>query len=390
MWTNGGYFLGTVTGAEGDRFDILFEDGDRLAVDATNVVALREDTPFAVGDHVTAAWNGVAMYPGVITKVHAKSCMVKWDDGDVPLLVAKDKIFHSNKTVTSAFSVGEHVMAVWQGSSKYPGVVTEVRGDSYLIKWDDGDTPLWVTEDKINRMGSMQTAAFSVGEHVMAVWKGSSMYPGVIAEVRGDQYLIKWDDGDVPLWVSKDKINRGGAMQTTAFNVGDHVMATWKDSQMYPGVVTQVEGDLCLVKWDDGDEPMMVSKDRINHQPRTQVATFNVGDHVAAQWRDSRYYPGVVAEVRGDLYLIKWDDGDEPLLVPKERVTRLTRLQAAIFNVGDHVMAVWKDSQMYPGVVAEARGDQYLIKWDDGDEPLLVARDKMIPFSLPQLSAPRQ
>ncbi|MEZ0273266.1 MAG: hypothetical protein ACAH88_00060, partial [Roseimicrobium sp.] len=189
MWTNGGYFLGTVTGAEGDRFDILFEDGDRLAVDATNVVALREDTPFAVGDHVTAAWNGVAMYPGVITKVHAKSCMVKWDDGDVPLLVAKDKIFHSNKTVTSAFSVGEHVMAVWQGSSKYPGVVTEVRGDSYLIKWDDGDTPLWVTEDKIHRMGSMQTAAFSVGEHVMAVWQGSSKYPGVVAEVRGDQYL---------------------------------------------------------------------------------------------------------------------------------------------------------------------------------------------------------
>jgi hypothetical protein len=333
MWTNGGYFLGTVTGVEGDRFDILFEDGDRLAVNTTNVVALSEDTPFAVGDHVTAAWKGAAMYPGVVTKVHAKSCMVKWDDGDAPLLVAKDKLFHSDKTMASAFRLGEHVMAVWQGSS---------------------------------------------------------MYPGVIAEVRGDQYLIKWDDGDTPLWVTKEKINRAQEAQAAGFNVGDHVMATWKDSQMYPGVVTQVSGDLCLVKWDDGDEPMMVEKNRMTHLPKTQIVAFAVGDHVAALWKDSRYYPGVVAEVQGDRYLIKWDDGDEPLLVSKDHVTQLTRIQAAIFKVGDHVMAVWKDSHMYPGVVAEVREDLCLIKWDDGDEPMMVAMDKMIPFSHPQLSDPRR
>ena len=117
---------------------------------------------------------------------------------------------------------------------------------------------------------------------------------------------------------------------------------------------------------------------------------FNVGDHVAAQWKDSRFYPGVVTQVQGEMYLIKWDDGDEPMMVSKEQVTQLTRLQAAIFNVGDHVMAVWKNSHMYPGVVAEVRGDLYLIKWDDGDEPMLVANDKMIPFSPPQLSNPRQ
>lgn len=138
MWSNGSYFLGTVTGVEGERFDILFEDGDRLAVESAKVVPLREDTPFTVGDQVIAAWKGISMYPGVVTKVHAKSCLVKWDDGDQPLLVAKDKIFHAAKAAVASvnalstdqtFSVGDHVMAVWRSSQKYPGVVAQVNGN---------------------------------------------------------------------------------------------------------------------------------------------------------------------------------------------------------------------------------------------------------------------
>lgn len=144
MWSNGGYFLGTVTEIEGDRYNILFEDGDRLAVNSAKVVALCEDTPFTVGDRVVAAWKGISMFPGVVTKVHAKSCMVRWDDGDEPLLVAKDKIFHADKAVAAAMNanvgdralgVGDHVMAVWRNSQRYPGVVAQVNGDLFLIRW---------------------------------------------------------------------------------------------------------------------------------------------------------------------------------------------------------------------------------------------------------------
>lgn len=121
-----------------------------------------------------------------------------------------------------------------------------------------------------------------------------------------------------------------------------------------------------------------------------QPASFTVGEHVAAQWKDSRYYPGVVTEVRGNDCLIKWDDGDEPLYVSTQNIRSLPVVQASSYNVGDHVMATWKDSHMYPGVIAEVRGDMYLIRWDDGDEPMLVAKDKMHPFSQVHETTPRQ
>jgi hypothetical protein len=279
MWTNGGYFLGTVTEIEGARFNILFEDGDRLAVDSSKVVALGEDTPFAVGDRVMAAWKGISMYPGVVTKVHAKSCMVKWDDGDEPLLVAKDKIFHAAKAVMAttavaanptvgdqAFKAGDHVMAVWKNSQKYPGVITQVEGNHFLVRWDDGDTPLWVAKEGITPfVGTRVTAAngFNVGDHVAARWRDSRYYPGVVTEVRGSQCLIKWDDGDEPLFVLQEHIRALPNVPAASLVVGDHVLATWKDGNMYPGVIAEARGDSCLIRWDDGDEPMFVTKDRI-------------------------------------------------------------------------------------------------------------------------------
>lgn len=112
---------------------------------------------------------------------------------------------------------------------------------------------------------------------------------------------------------------------------------------------------------------------------------------MAAKWRDSRYYPGVVAEVRGSQCLIKWDDGDEPLFVMNEDIRTLPHEPATALNIGTHVMATWKNNHMYPGVVAEVRGDQYLIKWDDGDEPMLVPRDEIrIMATRPGEAAPRQ
>jgi hypothetical protein len=287
MWSNGGYFLGTVTEIEGARFNILFEDGDRLAVDSSRVVSLREDTPFAVGDRVMAAWKGISMYPGVVTKVHAKSCMVKWDDGDEPLLVAKDKIFHADRAVVATtavtvnptvgdqtFKVGDHVMAVWKSGQKYPGVISQVEGIHFLVRWDDGDTPLWVSKEGISPLeGAHVTAAtaFNVGDHVAARWRDSRYYPGIVTEVRGSQCLIKWDDGDEPLFVLQEHMRSLSNAPAASLNVGEHVLATWKDGHKYPGVIAEARGDLYLIRWDDGDEPMFVTKDKILPFPQQQV-----------------------------------------------------------------------------------------------------------------------
>ena len=46
-------------------------------------------------------------------------------------------------------AVGAHVLACWQGAQMYPGTVTARSGNSYTVKWDDGDTPLEVPREKI-------------------------------------------------------------------------------------------------------------------------------------------------------------------------------------------------------------------------------------------------
>lgn len=93
-WSDGRYYLGSVTAVEGETFRILYEDGDKLAVKGDDVHPIRANAEFNVGDHVLAGWKGAVMYPGVVTEVTATACTVKWDDGDTPLSVDKGRIIH--------------------------------------------------------------------------------------------------------------------------------------------------------------------------------------------------------------------------------------------------------------------------------------------------------
>ncbi len=277
-WTDDGYYLGTVTGVKKSRYKVLFEDGDRLTVDAANVVALSELATFQEGDRVLAAWKGVRLFPGVVVEVHPKACLIRWDDGDEPLLVSKDKMMAAATGTVVGLQVGDHVMAAWKDSHLYPGVIAEVSGGQYLIKWDDGDEPLLVPGSKIKPATSTAAertgaSTFTVGDRVLATWKNSHMYPAIIAEVHADACVVQWEDGDLPMLVANDKIKPAESSSARSFQVGDHVMATWKNSHMYPGVIAEVHGDQCLVRWDDGDEPMLV--------PVTKIAPWHKARHAA-------------------------------------------------------------------------------------------------------------
>ncbi len=91
-WTDGGFYVGTVTGISGAGANVLYEDGDKLTVPAAEILVLSKDVAFKVGDHVIAAWKGAKMFPGIITAVTEATCTVKWDDGDAPIEVAKGRM----------------------------------------------------------------------------------------------------------------------------------------------------------------------------------------------------------------------------------------------------------------------------------------------------------
>src|SRR6185436_20795750 len=51
-WNDGGHYLATVTAANGGQFDVLYDDGDKATVGAADLIRVRRDANFAVGDHV--------------------------------------------------------------------------------------------------------------------------------------------------------------------------------------------------------------------------------------------------------------------------------------------------------------------------------------------------
>lgn len=102
--------------------------------------------------------------------------------------------------------------------------------------------------------------------------------------------------------------------------------------------------------------------------------TLQVGDRVAAQWTDGKYYIGTISKIAAKIH-VAFDDGDGGPIAPK-LISVIP--QNAQFKVGSHVLAVWQKGAMFPGVVTQVRPNQCVVKWDDGDQPTLVKKDQML------------
>ncbi len=90
---------------------------------------------------------------------------------------------------------------------------------------------------------------------------------------------------------------------------------------------------------------------------------WKVGDRVLARWGPEKFwYVGTVKEAKGDKYVIGFDDGDKQE-TPADEIT------AEDIKVGDKVFGNFKRAgKYYPGKVTTRTGDQIHIKYDDGDE----------------------
>jgi hypothetical protein len=91
-WTDGKFYIGTVSALSAGGANVQYEDGDKRTVPLDELIVLSKDADLHVGDHVLAAWKLGKMFGGVITAVTPATCTVKWDDGDTPLEVAKGRM----------------------------------------------------------------------------------------------------------------------------------------------------------------------------------------------------------------------------------------------------------------------------------------------------------
>jgi len=231
--------------------------------------ATPSDGALAPGARVAAKWTDGKWYFGTITEVDDGRYAIDYADGDKGTVGPSE--IHAIAP-SGAVQPGAHVLAVWKGASMYPGRVDSVQNGQAFVRWDDGDTPLWVPLDRVALLDAQTAPAATsppvanvgarlpVGTRVASKWKDGAYWFAAIGVVETDGYVIHYADGDV--W----KVGFGDVIPVAApgtLQVGSHVLAVWKGAKMYPGVITAISGNAATVAWDDGDVPLNVPLDQI-------------------------------------------------------------------------------------------------------------------------------
>jgi hypothetical protein len=100
------------------------------------------------------------------------------------------------------------------------------------------------------------------------------------------------------------------------------------------------------------------------------------GDIVWAEWKPNAWYHGKVADKCDMGWMIHFDDGDKKCCHPSKVVVDIPPPAKSV-KKGSSVLAEWTDSRYYPGVVADISQGTYMIHFDDGDKravPLQLIR----------------
>jgi hypothetical protein len=90
------------------------------------------------------------------------------------------------------------------------------------------------------------------GDAVWAEWKANAWFHGKIAKVDGKDFHIAFDDGDKAI-VDASKIALDRAPKKDMVKVDTRVLAKFKQGRFYPAKITKIDGDNYHIKFDDGD-----------------------------------------------------------------------------------------------------------------------------------------
>jgi hypothetical protein len=204
-----------------EQCEILLEDGSTASVPRASVVAIPIRPVFQVGHEVLARWRSPAMFPGTVTGESKHGYTVAWYDGSPPLAVPLGALtfLEWSQTTEPVISSGssnagrlelkppvipapEIMPGDWaairsRGRYWLAQVESEVQG-GFAVKYTDGLQVAVPTADVIPIPAD---SVFEIGDEVLALWKGGSMFPGTITEESAEGYTVAWHDGDMPLVV---------------------------------------------------------------------------------------------------------------------------------------------------------------------------------------------
>jgi hypothetical protein len=220
-WSDELWLHAVATAGNDRRCTILLADDTTLEVPRASVIAVPTRPVFQVGHEVLARWRNPSMFPGTITAVGPLGHTVAWHDGDAPMAVPlgsltflqwcesaqpasgpppgsgrkmelKPPVIPAPEIVSGAWAAVHDRRGWWIAS-----VEADVDG-GYNVRFTDGSRATVPTSDVIPMP---DRPVFEVGDEVLALWKGGSLFPGTISEESSEGYTVAWHDGDTPLVV---------------------------------------------------------------------------------------------------------------------------------------------------------------------------------------------
>lgn len=184
---------------------------------------------------------------------------------------------------------GDRVVARWEPGRYFEGEILDVGATDVKIAWADGSTPSRVPLASVHAIAA-GGAAPPEGAPVLARARtGTRWYGATVAHRRDDGTLkVRYHDGH------------------EATLRAEQVIAVGEETRRDVLLADENAREVA-----DPDEPRVVLPPGWRPTP---------GARVAAVWRKTTWYTGLVVSVDGDTVTVAWEDGSKPSFVPRRRV----------------------------------------------------------------------
>jgi hypothetical protein len=110
---------------------------------------------------------------------------------------------------SSAQNIGSKVSFVAVDGKTYTGVIQDIQGNQYKIKYDGFDYNAWLSANQftvVNSYIAPQNQTNLIGTKVSFLGTDGKMYTAVITDKQGNNYKIKYDGYNFTTWVTKEQV----------------------------------------------------------------------------------------------------------------------------------------------------------------------------------------
>lgn len=321
-----------------------------------------------IGDRVLAHRSpGIYRYPGTIRHIDGQRYYVIFDDGEDALVTA-------DELAKCQFDIGDQVFVHSGTKDEYlPARVSAVSGDKLTVRFPKGDQKrvelkairvhpeTWKSppEPEIEPVG-WPISDWQIGDRVWACWYDMEWYPGIVLDAEEGRVMVLFDTGNQAM-LPPQKV------RPFVLEPGDEVTCRHRHSPEFTDVtIVEVNGELVKVRHEDGTEETtsvrLLRAHRDEWLPGEAVIPLERGARVLAQWYDMYWYPGIILSVDGKRVHISFDDGDQALVTP-DQVDRL-HLEPGM-RVYCRYLA---GPEFLPAEIVEVNGEIISVRYEDGEE----------------------